>query len=397
MNGTHATAQSAIFTAYSKPLTKLILGAAQRVPFYTKHWQEIGSQLTGMSFPAQLSALPPVQKAHLLQQSRHDLLDRRYRNQRLASETTSGSSGQPIEILKDAGSIRRRSMRFLRAMLCCGYRPGQHLLIISTRRTAGLMRLARWRYIDMRDEALLHEYQRARPHVLYGPLTSLLQICEHAQSLATLHRPTVVISTAEQLMPAQRSTLEATFGCAVADFYGMTEIGLIAFRRPDRELYEPASDDLLLEFLSLPDDASAERLLVTDVAGGAMPMIRYETGDLVRRQPLASGLGIREFLGRRIDSIQLSSGRKLSPYRFTLCLETIPGMHQYQVVQRTDLSLDVYFNCDEQYSESIREQIFTSLAELCGDLQARVQFQQHALKTIAGKFRPIRSEVRVST
>ena len=300
--------------AHDNQLTRLILGAWQRIPFYSKHWNELSARLCTMRFPAQLPELPPVEKSHLLQQSLGDLLDRNFREKRLASEKTSGSSGQPIEILKDPASVRRRSLRFLRALLSCGYRPGQRLLLISTRRTAGLMRFARWQYADLRDEDLLQEYQRARPDVLYGPLSSLLQICEYARAEPIFHQPSIVISTAEQLLPAQRTILEAAFGCPAADFYGMTEIGLIAFRRPGHDIYETASHDLLLEFLPQPDDITAERLLVTDVAGGVMPLIRYDTGDLVRREPQISATRIREFLGRRVDSIHLMSGRK---YRHT--------------------------------------------------------------------------------
>jgi phenylacetate-CoA ligase len=381
--------------ASSKQLSRLILAAWQRVPFYAQHWSTVGSRLPVMVFPEQLSELPLVAKSDLLAHPIVDLLDRNYGNRGLTVEKTSGSSGQPIEMYKDAGSTRRRSLRFLRALLACGYRPGRRLLSISTRRTAGLMSFARWQYVDLRDDDLLREYQQARPDVLYGPLTSLLQICEHAGSATPLHRPSIVISTAEQLMPAQRALLEAKFGCPVADFYGMTEVGLIAFRRPGSATYELASDDLLLEFVPLADDATAERLIVTDIAGGAMPLIRYDTGDLVHRDASDRGT-IREFVGRQVDSLKLGSGRTLSPYRVTLCLEAIARIRQYQVVQRKDMTLDVYFNTDEQHTDAVRRSISTGLADLCGDLPVRIHFQKQALHIGAGKFRPVQSELRTS-
>lgn len=346
-----------------------------------------------MRFPEQLAVLPLVQKSDLLAQSPHDLLDRGFLNHRLAVEKTSGSSGQPIQIHKDAGSVRRRSLRFLRALFSCGYRPGHRLLLISTRRTAGLMALARWQYADLRDENLLREYQRARPDVLYGPLSSLLQICEHAPAGNVFHRPSIVISTAEQLTNAQRLVMERTFGCPVADFYGMTEVGLVAFRRAGTDAYQMASRDLLVEFLPQPDEPTAERLIVTDLTGGAMPMIRYDTGDLVRRDLSQPTPLIREFLGRQVDSIRLASGRTLSPYRVTLCLEALPSIRQYQVVQRKDMSLDVYFNSDERHTESVGQAISTALAELCEGLPMRVEFQKDGLQKTTGKFRPVKSEI----
>lgn len=377
-------------------LSRLIAAVWKRVPFYSRHWRHLGEQLASMQFPEQLHELPVVRKSDLLAQSPHELLDGSYQVRDLSVEKTSGSSGQPLQIYKDRATARRRGLRFLRAMICCGYRPGQRVLLISTRRSGGVMRFARWKYADVRDEALLQEFQQIRPDVLYGPLTSLLQICEHAGAASALHRPSVVISTAEQMSQVQRAVLETTFNCRVADFYGMTEVGLVAFRRPAADTYEMASQDLILEYLAADGDHSAERLIVTDTTGGAMPLIRYDTGDLVHRELRGQTMVVCAFHGRRVDSITLPSGRMISPYRVTLCLEDLPQLRQYQVVQREDMSLDVYFNSDERHTESVRQDIFTALARLCPGLPARIRFQNHALHKAAGKFRPVQSELRAS-
>jgi phenylacetate-coenzyme A ligase PaaK-like adenylate-forming protein len=259
-----------------------------------------------------------------------------------------------------------------------------------------MMKWARWHYADLRDEDLLQEYQSLRPAVLYGPLTSLLQISEQAKLAGIqLHRPTVVISTAEQLMASQRTQLEVSFNCQIADFYGMTEVGLIAFRRPGATAFTRASNDLILEFEPLPDDSSADRLIVTDVTGGVRPVIRYDTGDLVRHTADEQPPVIHEFVGRRIDSVVLRDGRRVSPYRLTMSLEAVLDIKQYQVIQRSDLSLDVYFHSDERHTDAIGQKLLTVLSDICGDLPARIHFQKLATSKVAGKFRPVQSEVRV--
>lgn len=379
-------------TGESKQLLRLILSAWHQVPFYKSHWRGIAAQLPDLRFPEDLNQVPIVQKADLLATPIESLLDRSCNERKLTLEKTSGSSGQPMEILKDPASVRRRSLRFLRSLLICGYRPGQRLLLISSRRAAGLMSYARWHYADLRDQHLQQEYQRVRPHALYGPLSSLLQICDHPDGIPTgFHRPSIVISTAEQMLPAQRAVLEKTFGCPVADFYGMTEVGLVAFRRPLADRFEPASADLLLEFLPLADDPATERLVVTDLTGGAMPMIRYDTGDLVRRR---SGLdaGIEEFVGRRIDSLKLPTGSSVSPYRVTMRLEALAGLRQYQVVQRKDLSLDVSFHSETANANAVGKALAAALDEVCAELPRRLHFHASSLPKVAGKFRPVHSE-----
>jgi phenylacetate-CoA ligase len=381
-----------------KQLQRLIQGAQQRVPFYSRHWAAGATPVQGMHFPEDLRQLPVVHKSDLLKQPVEDLLDSAFSNHQLATEKTSGSSGQPMEIYKDPATARRRGLRFLRALLSCGYRPGQKLMLISTRRNGGLMSYARWHYVDLRDEQLLQEYQTLRPDALYGPLTSLLQIAEAARKQSvTLHRPAFVIGTAEQMLPYQRELLETGFGCPVGDFYGMTEVGLVAFRRPRETAFEMGSGDLLLEYLPLGDDQRAERLVITDLSGGAMPMIRYDTGDLVIRDPERPHAPIQGFVGRRVDSIKLASGAAVSPYRVTLRLEIIVGLRQYQIVQRKDLSIDAYFHCDEPDAPRVREALSAAIAELCTDLTVRLHFQKHSLHKVAGKFRPVQSEARSDT
>jgi phenylacetate-CoA ligase len=381
----------------NKKLRRLVQVAWRYVPFYSRHWRSVGARLAAMTFPRQLSELPVVRKSDLLVEKAVDLIDSRYSEGSLIVEKTSGSSGQPMQIHKDSGTARRRGLRFLRALLRCGYRPGQKLLVISTRRSGGLMGLARWQYVDLRDQDLLAEYQRARPTVLYGPLSSLLQICDYAQRKGMqLFQPSMLISTAEQLMPLQRAQLEKSFRCPVADFYGMTEVGLVAFRRPSAQNYEVASVNLILEYLPTRDGTGAERLIVTDVTGGARPVIRYDTGDLVYREAQNHASGIRQFAGRNVDRITLLSGETISPYRVTLCLEELPDVRGYQVVQRRDLSLDVYFNSDDQHTDRVRQDISTALAPLCGELPLRIHYQQQATHQVAGKFRPVQSELRPS-
>ena len=376
----------------AEALRQLICAAWERVPFYAAHWEAAAAALPLLKFPRDLASLPLVCKRDLLAFPPADLIDRSFLDTRLSPETTSGSSGQPITIQRDSATVRRRRLRFLRALLACGYRPGQSIMLISTRRSAGLMSIARWHYVDLASEALFAEYQRVRPAVLYGPLTSLLEIVSEARrSTVRVHRPSLVISTAEQLSAGEREALRDAFGCDVADFYGMTELGLVAIRRPAMVRYELADESLLVEFLPSPDNSDDQRLVVTDLSGGAMPLIRYDTGDLVKRDKPEGA--IAAFMGRRIDSLVLPSGRTLSPYVVTTCLERIAGVRQYAVIQYADLSLDILVHTHVKGVDDVRRVTELAIGQLCREpLTVRIHLQQEPLASVAGKFRPVRSE-----
>jgi hypothetical protein len=89
----------------------------------------------------------------------------------------------------------------------------------------------------------------------------------------------------------------------------------------------------------------------------------------------------------------LRDAATVSPYRVTLRLESLAGLRQYQVVQRKDLSIDVYFHCEAAQAERLRGELQAAMVELCGsEPTLRIHFQKHSLHKVAGKFRPVHSE-----
>ena len=177
-----------------------------------------------------------------------------------------------------------------------------------------------------------------------------------------------------------------------ADFYGMTEVGLFAYRAAGERCYRIVANDVHAEFLPCPGDPGLERLVLTSLRPCAMPLVRYDTGDLVRRDPAQAGNPIIEFVGREIDGILLMSGKRISPYRLTLALETVPNITRYQVVQRADLSVDVLLQTSENNAAPLYRKAQAAVAAVLGpDLTVRAGALLAAGVSIAEKFRPVRS------
>ncbi len=319
-------------------------------------------------------------------------LGRRRRN--LTSELSSGSSGEPLTVYSDRTAHRARRFAFLRALVHCGYRPGQKLLLLTSRRRPRNFSLARWHYASIgEDSALLARRAAAlAPQVLYGPLSTLEllaeQLIEHLPRLPSLR---LVVSTAEQLTEERRRTLERGFGVPVADFYGMAEFGLVAYRPPGREAYHPARSSLVLEFNAVPHDGAVEQLVISDLAERTCPLLRYDTGDLVRRDPKYIDHPVVAFAGRAFDCILLPSGERVSPYRIDVALEHLPDLRAFEVVQQPDLSIDVTIDVPASAVERTRRSITATLAAILGHATP-CRVTAGAIRRERGtKFRPIRS------
>ena len=373
-------------------VSRLIAEAFQHVPLYQRLWGNPGS------FPRQLVDLPLLTKADLLSSDPDERLDRRFAGRPLKQLSTSGSTGQPLTLLLDRATERRRQARFLWALWRCGYRPGQRLMLISSRPANAIKqvspwaRLARWHYADLylgADE-LVNRYRQIRPDVVYGPLSALLTLGEAPHGH---HAPRTVISTSEQLTPSMEQRVKASLGVDVTDFFGMTELGLVACKLGGSPRYVTPKGAFILEYLPCNDASGLERLVVTDLAAGAMPFIRYDTGDLVRRDFTRPDLPIVEFAGKQLDFLTRPDGSRVSPYEIDRALGELAGMRQYHVIQESDYSVHAYLTTDGGDAADLKG-AEEGLRALCAPLPVHLHADASPVTAASNKSRPVISHVR---
>ncbi|MDH4261179.1 MAG: hypothetical protein OEW16_12880, partial [Gammaproteobacteria bacterium] len=387
-------------TALSEPavdprLLRLMTDAARHVALYQRLWAASATDFDGPRSAADFARVPLLDKATLRASPPEDRVDDRRRDKIVVKELSSGSSGEPLTVHSDRAAWLARHWAFLRALLASGYRPGQRSLLLTSRRSAKWPAMARWSYASIGEdtESLAQRVETLRPQVLYGPLSTLELLAQWFTARA--QRPselTLVVSTAEQLTNGRLAILKQGFGATIADFYGMTEFGLVAYRPPGSPVFVPARASLILEFLPLAGEQAVEQLVVTDLAERTSPLIRYDTGDIVRRDLARAGRPIVEFAGRSFDCLRLRDGTMVSPFRVDVALEYIPGLRAFEIVQRADLSVDVTLETADADADQIRAAVGQKLESVLG--------AGHALRIVTGtisrgpsgsKFRPIRS------
>ncbi len=379
-------------------LLRLMTDAARHVPLYRRLWAASGIDVDDLLVAGDFQRLPWLDKAALRACRPADRIHGKRRGMHLAEELSSGSSGEPLTVFKDRAAQLRRRWAFLRALLACGYRPGQRCLLLTSRRSANSPTLARWSYASIGEDtaALASRLDALQPDVLYGPLSTLeLLAAWRAQRTPRPAAPRLVVSTAEQLTRQRRATLERGFGAPVADFYGMSELGLVAYRTPGNPRFALARSSLMLEFFPIAGEPSVERLVVTDLAERTSPWIRYDTGDLVRRDPQLAGRPLVEFAGRSMDCILLPDGGQVSPYRLDVLLEHVPGLRAFEVVQQADYSLDVTLDMAPDSGEPACSTVRRGLESVLGTaLALRLRTGTIHRGPVGTKFRPIRSLAR---
>ena len=377
-------------------LVTLLKDASVNVPLYRKLYAGLGIGTTNDTIETLLRRLPVLSKADLLATPTEERLNRRYSEQKLIAESTTGSTGQPFTQHMETAYVRRRNLRFLGALTATGYRPWQRLMLLTDRFATSTRRGKRfYEPVEQPTNGIFEAFQRIRPAVLYGFTTPLRLLAETI--LKSGHPATglnLVISTAEMLDPATRRTLDAAFRCPVYDFYGMTEMGLVAWQRRGADGYILATRAVLTEFIPSGADDDRYRMYMTNLDLRAAPVVRFDSGDLARIRCTATGPVITAIEGRCIDTVLGRDAVEISPYRITDSLRDVPGVKRFKVTQRELTNFVVDLECAAALQQLATQRVVEVLTGLLGPgLQVEFRFIERLLADGARKFRPVESRV----
>jgi phenylacetate-CoA ligase len=210
--------------------------------------------------------------------------------------------------------------------------------------------------------------------MLHGYSLTLKLLAEALERMAVvdLHVP-LVTSTSGVLDDDARNRLASTLGARVVDIYASDEAGsVIAWECPRCPGYHLCSDTVLTEFLvddrpALPGEDAA--VIITNLTGRTMPLIRYDQGDVARvsREATICGRGLplmESVRGRAGDFIMLRSGRKLTPHPFFLVLDHALGVGRWQVEQKEIDRISVAVTMPGGHTDADLDSIRRAIGEL---------------------------------
>jgi phenylacetate-CoA ligase len=154
-----------------------------------------------------------------------------------------------------------------------------------------------------------------------------------------------VMSFGAVLDPETRELCRAAFGAEIADTYGAQEADHMAAQCRDCGEYHISAEAVIVELLHADGSAAAPgeigRVVVTPLYNFAMPLIRYEIGDMAEAGSASPACGrglptLRRILGRTRNMFRFRDGTTLWPIPSAFGLRKFIALDQAQVVQ-TDL------------------------------------------------------------
>ena len=320
----------------------------------------------------------------------------------LRSSSSSGTTGQKTVTYFDARAwLKGKYLLKARARYLCGVRPWDRVAKFQQ----GIPGTDWFRRVLLRQQgyplgpACDETWKRVKPYaptVLYGFPSYLIEL---ARASPEPIRARLIFTSGEMLGDDQREVLEQASGGRVLDIYGCTEVKEISWQCSLQAGYHINSDWLLVETVTQEGAPTARegRILVTSLYNAAMPLIRYELGDLgaLETRPCDCGLSLptmRPGLGRRHDLVVLADGTTVSPLRVIDALRRIEAVDQYQVVQGPDGAITVKVVARREYRGKIPHEIVTALRPVVPSRPVKVEFQQRIDREPNGKYRRVISE-----
>lgn len=389
----------------AEKLRNLVRHAYETVPYYRVLFDKNGLKPETITSTDDLKLIPITRKADLQILPIDQLISTSFNGEALTAEHTSGSTGQPFSVHYDSDFVVLRNLLFLRALRATGYRFGQKMLLITDlKNKRAKLFPPRWHYTSLLNsqQQLCEDLNRLKPDILYGCKTPLKLLADHIeQTHINIHHPAKVISTAETLDPPTRRLLAEAFKAEIYDFYGLTEMGIVGWECKFHDGYHLSEDTTIVEYLPVKNLEGAFKLVMTNLHLKAMPLIRFETGDIIYPgSDRRCGCGCRfsrfqRVEGRLADVICLKDGQRLSPYRLTCALETVEGLKTYRVIQDSLDRFTVLYESGIPDHKAVEEGICSALhAELGNQIETIVRKAEQSLSRPGRKFRIVESRIQ---
>jgi phenylacetate-CoA ligase len=381
--------------------------AAVAIPFYHEHFGAAAGS-------SQLRDYPILRRPEIAKLNR-SVRERIGPGARYFHDSSSGSTGMPVEFLFDAAHQSGRyaaRIRYLRANRWSPLRRNAWIvaftsgpddnadsqLVFSRLRLRSTFLRLIFRPYEEQVDALL----AMQPEFLYtmpSNLDGLLQVFERrGVRIGSLR---CIFSGGEVLDDSIRERARHLLGVEIRDNYGSTE-GFIAWQCPARS-YHINAEHVAVEIVDETGSAVAPgqlgRILITTLENRLMPLIRYEIGDYAIASNDLCSCGrtlplLGKVIGRAINLFRMPDGRLKSPWPLVGPIKSRAEIRQFQIVQETHHHYVLRYVSDRELAPAAQQEICSAFGRIL-EIDATVSFERTdaIARTAGGKFMTALSRV----
>lgn len=388
----------------SEWLGDILRHAHANVPWYSARFRAHGVRVDSADPIAELKKLPVLTKAEVRENHADFCIPGvAAKSMKFA---TSGTTGEPLVAYTSPEQWVIEQATIWRHWKWAGYKFRDRIAIFRSyaprpgEPSMRIDRLRNWAYFSVfkMDDASIAEYAKFlqvwQPRFLRGYPSSLLLVAQHALRHGWRLPGLKAAFTASEVVPPQlRETLREAFDIELFDHYGQAEITCMFH---DCERHEGMHIDWEYGFVELlpSDEPGVHRIIATNLHNKAMPLLRYDTGDLAIGgwEPCSCGRTaplLRTIRGRKDDFLIAEDGSRMATVNLYTYFSKIGSIQRFQLSQAKPGELIVNFVLwgaeDERARSALSDRIKRELEQTTG-LFIRVVEPAEFIQTGEGKF-----------
>lgn len=355
-------------------LEKLLSHACRTTGFYKSY-----------SGTVELKKFPVIEKK-TIKDNYDAFISTAYRRKTLATTTTSGSYGTPMLFYRTPEKKARHFAEIIAFNSLAGYELGMkhaYCTVFKKSPIKVLLQNEVQLFTGKMDKIWLensrHILKNDNIRFMVGypsTLGVLADYCMSKDDHAGCFKLVGIVMTGETFDNSSREKVQHLFGCPVLSRYATLETGVLAHECGFGGMHHLNLASYQVELLDLNEDNPVKvgetgRVVVTDYYSHAMPLIRYDTGDLAVLG-INCSCGCKNHLferieGRRLETICNDRSEKVSPLKIiNIISRTLTGIEQFQFIQCDRNRYNLKLCVQKNFAYDQIDLIIFALKELLG-------------------------------
>jgi phenylacetate-CoA ligase len=292
---------------------------------------------------------------------------------------TSGSTGEPFEVYVSFNAWVVEQAVVWRHWFWGGYEFRDEMAIVrsfSPKKGEPLIKFDRLRNFtyyspfhlnDVNMEYYFSVMIQRKTKVLRGYPSSILTLAQYAKkSNKKLNYLKLILTASEVLTESDRSFIEDTFNAKISNHYGLAEVCVMMGDCNIHAGLHNYDEYGYVEFLPTVNKHFST-IVGTNLHNYAMPLIRYETGDIAEHSEKHCNCGrsltnVKNIMGRSDTNILTPENYKIPTVNFYTMFEKFQNISSWQIVQHRIDEVEVIL-CGENLSSNVLENINAELSQ----------------------------------
>ncbi len=397
-------------------LKKLLIHAYKNVPYYTKVLSK--ARVVDSNLRVNLNNFEkiPILNKKILREEFENLKARNLDSMKWEYNTSGGSSGEPARFIQDANYKRWNIANKINFKLIAGAKIGGRELrfwgserdILEGREDPKIiLRNKIYNRVEINMFKLrfneipkhLEYWRKFKPEWVEGYVHVMIELAKYAlKNNIKVYPAKGILCTAGTLDLDMRRTIEKAFGAKVYNRYGSREVGDMACDDGRNKGMRISSWNHYIEVLDEKHKSTKKQGMVhvTNLNNYAMPLIRYEIGDIAYK---GNNWGYLQSVRGRVTSLfKTRDGGFFDGCYFRTILNFKDWIKQFQIVQHDydDIEYifvprDKNFVLSKKEKDELTRQVRLLLGSKC---KVRFKFVKEIKGLKSGKYLYTKSEVK---